>query len=184
MMARSFFNVRRLAAAGVLVFAGLAAACDDSTGPGDDFLIRLPSDNVVSATVVSFTVSPTSPDSIHFEWEAAPGATSYEITFWRAESRDEMRMLRADYSSPAFTFDLPTAEVVRVPFTPDDPEDVRELAVVQKKVAYSEVAQLLTELGAAPGQEVYFTWTVHARKGGKSWRSSETQRMVLKLAQS
>lgn len=182
-MAKSFFNVRRLTAVGVLLFAGLAAACEDNTGPGEDFLIRLPTDNVVSATVVSFTISPTSPDSIHFEWEAAPGATSYDITFWRAESRDAMRRLEADYSSPAFTFDLPTAEVVRVPFNASDPEDQRELAVVQRKVAYGEVAQRLTELGAAPDQESYFTWTVHARKGGKTWRSSETQRMVLKLAQ-
>jgi hypothetical protein len=175
------FSLKRYAAAGLLLLAGLVTACSESTGPGEDFLIRLPSDNLASATVATFTASSSSESQIHFEWEPALGATEYTITFWRAEDRDQMRLLEADYTRPAFAIETGSAEVVEVPFNADDPDDLRTLAVVQHEVGLSDLASHLAELGAEPGDGLYFVWTVYAHKGSKMWRSSETHRMVLNL---
>lgn len=179
---QSMMYVRRMAVGGLLMFLGIVAACDDNTGPGDDFLIRLPADNVASAVVESIHVSSVSPDSVEFEWEAAPGADAYSVVFWRADSRDDMRLLEADYASPGLVFELPAPEIVQVPFDPDDPDDDRELAVVQLRVAHSDIASRLVEEGVVPGRESYWVWTVYARKGAREWRSSETQRLVLTLS--
>lgn len=163
----------------VLLIAVFVLSACEVTGPERAFLLRFPEDVIhgEELTVPLYTAAADSSGTVDFEWEAAPGAKAYELTFWRAADADSMNQHRVDFETPSFAITAPSAQAVMVPFNPGDPEDERELAVVQFDLELSELARVLESAGMPEDEELYFIWSVFAEDQDGRWRSPENQRI-------
>jgi hypothetical protein len=157
----------------------LVACGGDSTGPSHDFLIRSPWDNPASAAVATFRMSPSSPDSIVFEWDPSRRATRYQIAFWRVPSRDSMMLYRVGPAEvPSFGLSVDSPTFARVPVNRDHPSGPT-VPVVPHVARLSELDGVVERAGLEGSGPFYFVWSVIAEGGGRRVRSIERHRMVL-----
>lgn len=181
------FRRRILLGLGTVLTAGLLlSACSDATGPSRTFMLRYPDDPGLSGAT-PFTISEDGTETIDFEWEAAPGATRYEITFWRADDLDSVNQHLVDFDQPTFSVAVSSPEVVLVWYDEGYelngeyiiPPDERELPVVQHSPTHSELVALMQSAGLAADELHYFVWSVYAEDSSGRWRSPENHRLSL-----
>lgn len=170
-----------LLVAGITASGALLGCGDESTTLSRNFLLRLPTDNPTSSAVSTYRVRPSSTDIIGFEWEPAVGAESYRIVLWRVDSKDSLNLMRGHFDSSALEFEINNPQHATVRFSATDTTDQRLLKVVQHDLSRSLIADQLTALGVPKNKDLYFLWSVLARRGNKEQRSVELHRITLIL---
>lgn len=178
---------RFLLSVAALAIGLVAAACEESTGPLGNFLIRQPTDDPRPPSPYNTVRTVTAGDTatILFEWQEAKGATRYEIAFWSVASADSMNNLRADTNArPTFSIRVDQPERVSAPYSLSLENDRRRVWVIQRWVQRGELAAAMDAAGFPPdGTNRYFVWSIFAEKGSSRKRSAEVHRMILQYTE-
>lgn len=183
MRTESMKRSRRLVrSAGLFALLVAVSGCSEPLSPERDFLIRTPARRTTAARPPVYQPSPSSTESMEFEWSPAEGADSYTITFWQGEDEAEIESLEVDFSAPLITFDVTAPTITEVPVNPENPDDPRRVMLVRHEVPLSEIAAALQSAGIEPDAgRTYTLLSVFAKNGGDEWRSSSLTPVVFEL---